>query len=236
MSLRIPDANSMPPDGSGDGAPAPMVNPFAAGPGGFLSASDLESKSSRFSGVFVLVLVVAMAGAVLFGMRQMGMGPKLSLAEIEIDYPLEGGALQANSDHERILADLKSGGNVHRIPLEMVQTNPFLWRSLLPKETPAAKEATAEDLTRKQAEDRNRKIAVAASGLVLNSLMGGRVPMARIDGQLVRVGDRVGDFFTVTSITGRTVELECEGESFSIVMGEDEAGAPNPFGGSKPRR
>lgn len=236
MSLRIPDANPMPTDGPGDDPPAAAVNPFAAGPGGFLSASDLEGKSSRFSGVFVLVLVVATAGGVLFGMRRMGMGPRLSLAEIKIDYPLDGDSLQSNGDHERILADLKSGGNVHRVPLEMVQTNPFLWRTLMPKDAAAAKEVNAEDLTRKQAEERKRTIAEAASKLVLNSLMGGRVPMARIDGQLVRVGERVGEFFTVTSISGRTVDVECEGEEFSIVMGEKEEVAPGPFGGGAHRR
>lgn len=235
MNLQMPDANSMPQEGSESAEQSPLANPFSAGPGGFLTAADLESKPSKFSGALVLLLVVATAGGVLFGMRRLGMGPKLSLAEIKIDYPLDADPLTATGDHERILADLNSTRNVHRIPLEMVQTNPFSWRSLIQKETPAAKEADAEDLTRRQAAERKQKILDAAQKLVVNSLMGGRVPMARIDGELVRIGDRLGEYFTVRSITGRMVELECEGEVYSLAMGEPEEKSAGHAGGGKPR-
>ena len=79
MSLRVPDANAMPPEGAGDGSQAPLSSPFSAGSGGFLTAADLESKQSRFSGALVLLLVVAAAGGVLFGMRRMGMGRSRSV-------------------------------------------------------------------------------------------------------------------------------------------------------------
>lgn len=233
MSLRIPNAGAMPPSDAGDGQGPLPANPFAAGPGGFLNAQDLESKPSKFSGLLVLGMVVAVAGGVLFGMRQLGMGPKLSLAEIKIDYPLDSDPLNANSDHERILEDLRTGGNVQRVPLEMVQTNPFAWRSLAPKEVPEKKQESIEDLSRRQAEERRQKTRDAAAALVLNSMMGGRVPMARIDGQLVRVGDRVGEYFTVKAISGRSVELASEDEVFSISMNEPED-ASHP--GGPPRR
>ncbi|MBL8747177.1 MAG: hypothetical protein JNK58_12585 [Phycisphaerae bacterium] len=236
MSLRIPDPNSMPSDDGKSAVDVSMLNPFASGPGGFLAPEELESKPNRFGGAVVLLLVAVTAGGVLFGMRRLGMGPKLSLAEIKIDYPLDSDPLTASGDHERILSDLQSNGNVHRIPLEMVQTNPFAWRSLIQKETPAAKEQNAEELTRRQEEERKQKIRGAAGTLVVNSLLGGQVPMARIDGQLVRVGDRVGEFFTVRSISGRVVELECEGEVFSLTMGEPEEGSPGRKGGGRPRR
>lgn len=222
MSLRIPNANTMA-DGDGNEAqPAVPANPFAAGPGGFLGAQDLESKSSRASGLLVLGLVVAAAGGVLFGMRQLGMGPKLSLAEIKIDYPLDSDSLSASADHERILEDLRTGGNVQRVPLAMVQTNPFAWRALAPKEPAEKQQESLEDLSRRQAEERRKKVGDAAAKLVLNSVMGGRTPMARVDGQLVRVGDKVGEYFEVTAISGRSVDLTCEGQTFSISMGEPE--------------
>lgn len=230
MSLRIPDPSPVPAEGA-DAQQAPLTNPFAAGPGGFLAANELDSKRGRFSGLMVLALVVVMAGGVLMGMRRLGMGPQLALAEIKIDYPLDTDPLNASQDHERILNDLLNGGNVSRVPLEMVQTNPFSWRSLMPREAATAGTNTV-DLTRQQAEQRRQVIKDAASNLILNSLMGGRVPMARIDGQLVRVGDRVGEHFTVKSIAGRAVELEGEGHIFTLKMGENEdslPGATNPF-------
>lgn len=236
MNLRIPDPNQASMNPAGDQAQAPLANPFASGPGGFLTPEELESKPSRAGGVLVLLLVVAVAAGVLLGMRQMGMGPKLALADIKIDYPIEGPAPTAGADHERILADLQTGHGVKRVPPDMVQTNPFAWRSLLPKDKPAAQPQDPMDLSRRQAEERRAKITDAAAQLVLNSLMGGRVPMARIDGQLVRVGDRVGEYFTVASIAGRTVELHADDQVFTLIMGEHENDAPPPANRAPGRR
>jgi hypothetical protein len=50
-------------------------------------------------------------------------------------------------------------------------------------------------------------------------VIGGSSPRARINGELKTVGDRVGKFFTVKSISTRSVELEDDGHRlFTIEM------------------
>lgn len=237
MHMPLTDQPSGAPNGADGAANAPLTNPFAAGPGGFLvSADDAESRPSPLGSALVLLAVLATAAGVLFGMRQMGMGPKLALADIQIDYPIDAQSIVAAKDHERILDDLKTGGNLRRVPLEMVQTNPFAWRSLVQKETPGAKPIDEAELTRRQAEERRQMLADASARLSLQSIMGGGTPMARIGGELVRVGDRVGEHFTVSAITGRAVELVAGDQTFTLTMSEKSDTKHAPARKPSPRR
>lgn len=215
-----PQAHADDPTTAGNGSNAPLITPFAAGPAGFLTPQDLEPPPRRLGGAGVLILILVCAGGVLAGMRQLGMGPRLALADIKIDYPIESPAAHDMPDHSAVIEDLKSGGRVRRVPLELVQTNPFAWRSLLPAEVTPAPNAKDEDLARKKLEERQRLIAQAAGRLILHSIMGGRTPLARISGELVRVGDRVGEHFTVESISGRSVVLRSGEQLFTLTLGE----------------
>jgi hypothetical protein len=228
MSLRIPPPEADPlADPAGDSGNAPLANPFAAGPGGFLTNSDLDLKGGKHNGVAILVIVIGLAAGLLMGMRHLGMGPKVSLANIDIDYAFDSDAPAPSKDHSRVLHDLQTGGKFRRVPLEMVQTNPFAWRSLVPPDT-AATGPDPADLTRKQAEARRKAIADAAKMLVLNSVMAGRIPVARISGELVKVGDTVGEYFTVQAIGGRSVDLEADGQVHTLTLGEPDDSKPKP--------
>jgi hypothetical protein len=72
-----------------------------------------------------------------------------------------------------------------------------------------------------------------AGKLVLHSVMGGKRPLARIDDETVTVGDTVAEYFTVTEISGRSVTITADGESFTLTM---QAGNMPPAGGSGKRR
>lgn len=231
MSLRLPSAAQQPMTPEPEAPPsepasnAPLANPFAAGPGGFVVGDDLQPKGKRLSATSVLILLVIVGAALLFGMRKLGMGPKLDLMAIQIDYPLEGENKPQAKDHVVILDDLRTGGRANRVPLSMVQINPFSWRSLIPAEveTIDEREVDPTELARREQESRKKRIAEAAEKLVLNSVMAGRVPIARISGETVRVGDVLGETFHVKAITGRSVELEAEGQTFTLLMGEKPA-------------
>lgn len=206
----------------GHNAHAPLATPFAAGPGGFLIGDDLEPRRGKYASATVVLAVIILAGGLLVGMRKLGMGPKLDILEIQIDYPLEEQDPSSGKDHGRVLADLRNGGNIGRIPLDMVQTNPFTWRTLKPlaaKETPKGDPA---ELLRLQLEEQRKKVADAAQKLVLNSVMGGRIPMARISGELARVGDTVAGGFRVKSIIGRIVTVESGDQAFTLSMGDPD--------------
>ena len=49
--------------------------------------------------------------------------------------------------------------------------------------------------------------------------------VARISGEAVRVGDTVAEYFTVTAIHGRTVELTADGMPFTLDMQDDALNA-----------
>lgn len=236
MSLRVSNPEPSTPGNVEDASNAPLSNPFAAGTGGFVTEADLQSRSSPLQGLGILLAVLVAAAGILLGMRQMGMGPKLALANIEIDYPLEVQSPALSNSHEKILKDLNSGGDVQRVPLEMVQTNPFAWRDLIPDETPQITEVDPAELTRREEEERRKNIEARAEALVLNSVLGGRVPVARIGGQMVRVGDTIDEIFTVQAISGRSVEIASGEQTFTLTIdAQDEAKAPTRKSASSKR-
>jgi hypothetical protein len=221
MSLRIPSTipaeepsagNATPPT---DGAGPPQGLATA---GGFFAEGDVEPKR-RLSGPLILGLVIAAAGLMLGAMRLAGIGANLDLVNVKIDYPLDGEGGH-KKDHTKILSDLKTVG-VDQVPLEEIQMNPFEWKALRAPEAVATDKAPdPAEMSRREREQRIASLKDAASKLQLNSVMAGRVPVARISGEMVKVGDRVGEFFTVKSIDGRAVEIAADDQVFVLSMAE----------------
>jgi len=58
------------------------------------------------------------------------------------------------------------------------------------------------------------------ASLTLQGVLGGTIPVARVSGETVRVGDTLSEIFTVKLITGRTVTLETDGKEFQLTMEE----------------
>jgi len=65
----------------------------------------------------------------------------------------------------------------------------------------------------------------AAKKLELQSVMGGKVPLARIDGKFYRIGDLVNEKFIVRAIDHRSVTVEANTETFEIEMKVGKAGS-----------
>lgn len=210
----LPDSPEQPDDHN-----APLTTPFAH------ETVGLEGESSmlrgKHSGAVVLGLVLCIAGATLFGMRTLGSAGKIALLDIKIDYPLDGAANASLKDQQVVLQDLRSSTELKQVPLEEVQMNPFEWRGLGPAE--AARSTPGLDpaeMSRRAKEQRAREIDQAFSKLVLNSIIGGRVPVARISGEIVKVGAKVGEYFTVASIDGRSVVLLADDKKYTLKLGE----------------
>ena len=227
MSLRIPSsAPGAPRDndsGTGGASQETAGPPAGIAPAGGFFTQEIAEPKRRFTGSMVLAVVILAAGGVLVAMRQFGLGPGAELATVKIDYPLDE-QNQLKTDHVKVLTDLQATDEVKQVPLEEIQMNPFEWRALKPKESVKAgrAEVDPEELSRKQLEAQRQKIIDAASRLELNSVIGGRVPLARISGDMVKVGDVVGEIFTVTSITGRSVDLRAGEQTFTLTLGENK--------------
>ncbi len=228
MTLRIPatipeePAHGPPPeDGahSASGSPNdPLLSPFVRDEAPAAAAAEAVSPWSRFHGLAVLLLVIAVAAGVLFGMRRLGLAARFIASEIKIDYPLDRVGT-AGKDHKTVLMDLQSSGHIEQVPLEDIQMNPFSWRDLRTiSQLPSGPDPA--ELSRQEREARRQQAVAAAAKLKLHSVIGGQVPVARISGELVRVGDRVASIFTVAAIEGREVRITYADLSFTLTMGD----------------
>ena len=60
----------------------------------------------------------------------------------------------------------------------------------------------------------------AAAELTLQGVTTGKVPGARINGRMIRVGETIGGF-TLRSVSGQTAELERAGRAFRLTVRND---------------
>lgn len=208
----------------GDNAMDESTLSATSGLAGAADGPDVSSRQTISGNVLLLVLVMAVAGGLLYGMRQVGLGVSLDFRTPSIDYPIENASSASESDaeHQLIIQDLISSETVVQVPLENLERNPFELESkeetelLVPGVDPAA---AARQRAAAEAQRRQQEINRTFEGIEINSIMTGSVPLARINGQPVRIGDTVADIFTVRAISGRTVELEADGQVFRKSLG-----------------
>jgi len=210
--------------------------------GGLLSLAGSAQSADQFaasapqarkvsSQTIVLGAVLLGAGALLFGMRQMGMGPKVSLADLKIDYERAEEGADGAARTARVMKELELAAKPVQVKAESLGRNPFrLTKAAEPTEElddSSFAEKAAADAMAREAEAERKRLAAANSALEgaladlqLYSIMGGRVPLARINDQTVTIGDVVADRFSVKNIEGRVVTLEAEGREFTLSVEE----------------
>jgi len=201
-----------------DGADASAAGLGAVGAD--LPTGHSEQRRSM-TGALLIVMVVVIAGGVLYMMRQFGLGSKLQLLDFDIEYPVDGatGPVVQDEAHRRIIDELRRTVVTVQIPLEDVKKNPFELARLDPDAGPSTPENALSEIERRQRQ-REAEISRKLADLKLDSIMGGKIPLARISGKLVRVGDTISDIFRVQTINGRSVELIADGEVYRLAMGE----------------
>jgi hypothetical protein len=235
-------------DGASAGSSAGAAAEGAAdvlGAAGAVGASGAQARRPRMSrSTMLMAATVALSGAAIGGMRYLAGGPRSSLAApVKIDYDVDK-ARAGSGDHQKVLAELATT-KAAQVPPSQVQRNPFMLAGALEElevggdgadageldRARAEKLAKAEaDKKQREAEERQRTIETTLNGLDLHSVMGGPTPVARISGQTVRVGDVIANIFKVVQIQGRTVTLEADGKSFTLMM---STGGSAPVGGGK---
>jgi len=192
---------------------------------------------------FILLLVMAVSTASLMWMRREGMRAGVSFTELNVNY-VEPDAEKART-YARIMADLARIQTPLDIALGEFGKSPFMLETgttkveqngvvvpmgISPQELAARDAAT-------RAEARKNEIFTELRTFRLASVVGGRSPLARINGETYRTGEMVGDNFTITAIGGRSVTLQADGESFTISMEEPGHGGPkaSPVKMGKPK-
>lgn len=226
-------APSAPPDASSPGAESGATATFLAelrGGGGDGGPGAGGERKSKLSGPTLLVLGVVAAGiAILFGMRKFATGGAGDFSPVKIEYTPDAAAAARAKSQRAVLDALERSGTPVQVPSDQIKKNPFELAAR-PKGTTEPVKPTGVSDEQKAAE-RQKKVLEALGTLRLNGIMDGRTPLARINGETVRAGDALADTpFTVKSITGRTVVLECEGKEYQLGM--EAAKTP----GAVPRR
>ncbi len=191
--------------------------PIGAGATDLDGFTDEGPKKSGSSAI-VLVALVIVSGAVLWGMRHLGTRGSINLVDISIDYPIRDDASTNNS--AEVIKALHDSAIIPQVEPQMVAVNPFTWRAAPKTEVDHAPEVDREaERLRKAHEQRMRALDSSARNLRVQSVMRGRVPIANISGELVAVGDTVAGQFKVTRIDGREVDVEAEGRSWTLTVG-----------------
>jgi hypothetical protein len=235
------DASLTPLDDVGDGAPAggAEVDQDAAAAAlrlDMLGANGDVGEPPKRSMVgsqnaLLLVVLLAAAGA-LFAMRFLGMGPKSSLArelgfkmpQYDVDRPRD----TTNSDHKKVIAELSESRISAQVPTELVQRNPFEMEGVIKAAAPKALQVVGESPEERAKRLLAAAILAASKTLTVNSVLIGAVPVARINGDLVKIGDTVAEYFEVKDIHGRGVVLGADGKTYELEVPEGHGGGLSP--------
>lgn len=133
------------------------------------------------------------------------------------------------AQQERMLASLQNTQTNLNVDPKMLGYTPMLTRERkvdpvtaaapVPKQIDPAEKARQELASKRKTEFEKLEL----SGTTL-----GRVPVARINGELFKIGDKVGEIFTIKAITQRTVELTHQDSTFVLEQHEKgKDGKPN---------
>ncbi len=190
-------------------------------------AMSIPIGSGRSRSAMVAAFVVVAAIGSLFAMRQLGLGPAVSLAEVAVEYtPDEAG--KAGISAHKVLADLERSRRAIQVPAEKINQHPFQLNAEQAMEHSPQIDA---DLARKAELERQRlalearlqDIETAFDDLSLQSVMLGSRPIARINGEVYRIGMTVSEYFVITRIEGREVTLSADNQTYTLSLDSDPA-------------
>ena len=203
---------------------------LAVGPGGTGLSSHSESKISGQVALAGLVLIMA-AGAI-YGMRFVGLNAGFGGEDVKIDYTSQAGMPESARRFGRVMTELD--GSLHAVQLargEEIPPAPFTRPSTaLPTETFVFEEPSSEDELKRMARmaEEQQRIQREQRAELLRSEIGrlnvqavmarGRMPVARVNGQMVTIGKYLGSF-EVVDITGQSVFVSADGLTWEIQSG-----------------
>lgn len=196
-------------------AGAPLLSDFGAADE-IVSGSGRSNKSRRV-GVAMLIIVGAAGG--IFLMRQVGLGAASVIASIVVDYnPNE---FTSGPGDPAVLDELARSRMAVQVPAEIFEQDPFVLEGAAPVVEPVAAPAqtviSPEERARRELE---AKITEATEQIEVQSVMGGPIPIARVNGKFVRTGDTVLDVLKVAAIDGRVVVFVGGETYYGYSMGE----------------
>lgn len=168
--------------------------------------------------------VLALSVATTFAMRKYGMGEGLAYKHTQVNLDAAT-PLVDNAKFGRVMDRLATSNTPMQVPADEIDKNPFrLGRNgpvavEMPVVNDSAERAARElERQRQEAERRLADLNISFSRLSLNTVITGARPVARINNQIVGVGELVDENFRVVAITNDGVELEADGHAFFLAV------------------
>lgn len=218
------------------------VMPAGGGPGMSAPMHMAKKKKFPFESLLVVLALGSTAGSLAW-MRKEGLKSGMTFADVNVDYkPPETAKTER---YESILNELTSANAPLDVALGEFTKSPFMLAKAqvqvesgaMPTMDPLSEKEREFLMAEQRQKARREELLTKVKGLKLQGIMGGRVPLARIDGITVKTGDLVADELTVENIENRSIALSADGEMFIITMGEEEVATrkagPAPKSGKK---
>jgi hypothetical protein len=154
----------------------------------------------------IVVGVLAVTGGVIYWMHVKGIAPGKLLKPVEMRYTIEQTQARYYEGEDRIMRTLAQAGPPPQIPLEDIQENPFRLERAPQDSAPtiAFETAPVRDQVLVQAEAMLGSLKIE---MVLNNDTN---PLAKINGTVYRVGDKVDGVLEIVSISGRSVTFRAK--------------------------
>jgi len=210
--------------GEGQAMPGAFAAGMAIGDAHGLSAAP----RTRFHTQHVIIVTtLALSVALIYGMRRYGMQSGLKFNIADLSYKRDESQHRRAEGFQRVMAELNA---MNQQTTEGVRLNPFKLMGAEAgdaKSEPTPRDDSA-DIAKRKADERAKKLADELATLKLGSIMKGRVPIARINDELVRVGDLVGESFKVISIQPLSVTVEADGRKFTLELADETSTKPKP--------
>ncbi|MBL4810143.1 MAG: hypothetical protein JKY43_08845 [Phycisphaerales bacterium] len=203
---------------------------------GSYELSQGSPEASKFNGQVILAgLVFAIGVGSIYTMRHIGMQAGINESVSLVEYTASTNTPDFIKRFEIIMADLEEVSiSVQFAKDTELPSTPFTLAQVVidddglsmpvsAGDDPEAAKARLEMLRAQMEQDernvRESDYETIASGLSLQSVIGGTRPVARISGEPVGVGMMVAKTFKVLSIKGSIVILEVEGIKFKLGLG-----------------
>lgn len=221
-----------------DATGVPAVMPGATGGGGGGSSLMGAQDSSKFNGQVLLAGVVFAIGVgSIYAMRYIGMQAGIKESVTMVEYTASTTSPDFVQRFDTVMDDLEDVSICVQFDRSTVlPSSPFTLASedVIEDEpvqyagTPVDPSARLARLARERAENEARQreeqieeYDFLAKKLVVQSVIGGTRPVARISGEAVGVGMMIVDTFKVVSIKGSVVTLEVDGLRYEVGLGSE---------------
>lgn len=185
----------------------PSMTPEHAGEEASITESyAVDTKKRLPTQVAIVAGVLLVAGGVIYWMHHRGIAPAKLLEPVEMRYTIEQTQARHYEGEDRIMKSLAQAGPPPQIPLDEIQENPFRLDRTPQAEDPIVpvERGPARDPVLVQAEQILDSMRIE---MVLNS---DTRPLAKINGRVYQVGEKVDGVLEIVSISGRAVTFRAK--------------------------